>query len=74
MEGFEPKKPTLKQGTVPTVFCFSHSTKCRKLNEARESRGLHHSNIEDLSAGPSTEPQSIMEPEPATRDVGVQCG
>ena len=78
MEGFGPKRPTLKPGAVPTVFSFSQQAKRRKLSEAREARALHRSIIDELLAGPSAEPSaeplSIEEPEPATRDVGIQCG
>ena len=74
MEGFGPKRATLKSDAVPTVFCFSNPAKRRKLSEARESRALHHSIIEDLLKEPTTEPHSSKEPEPATRDIGIQCG
>ena len=33
-----------------------------------EARTLHRSIIDDLLAGPSTEPQSIKEPEPAEHE------
>ena len=74
VEGFGPKRATLKLDAVPTVFCFSNPAKRRKLSEARESRALHQSIIEDLLKEPSTEPQSSKEPEPATRDIEIQCG
>ena len=37
-------------------------------------RGLHHSLIEDLLKEPSVKPHSSKEPEPATRDIEIQCG
>ena len=49
MEGFGPKRATLKSDAVLTVFCFSSPTKHRKLSKARESRALHRSVIEDLT-------------------------
>ena len=76
VEGFGPKRatPTLKLDAVPTVFCFSNPANHRKLSEARESRVLHRSVIEDLLKEPTMEPHSSKEPEPATRDIGIQCG
>ena len=74
VEGFGPKRATLKLDAVPTVFCFSNPANHRKLSEARESRVLHRSVIEDLLKEPTMEPHSSKEPEPATRDIGIQCG
>ena len=74
VEGYGPKRATLKSDAVPTVFCFSNPAKRRKRNEARESRVLHRSIIEDLLKEPTTEPHSSKEPEPATRDIRIQCG
>jgi len=45
VEGFGPKRPTLKADAIPTVFCFSNPVKRRKLSEAREARAMHHSII-----------------------------
>ena len=75
MEGFGPKRPTLKPEVIPTVFCFSQPAKRRKLSEMREARALRHSIIDDLLAGSSAAPQSSTgEPLPATRDIKIQCG
>ena len=63
----------LKSDTVPAVFCFSNPAKHRKLREARETRTLHCSVIEDLLKEPTMEPHSSKEPEPATKDIGIQC-
>ena len=59
----------LKPEAVPTVFCFSQLTKRRKLSETREANATHHSII-----GPSLSHESSEEPQPATRDIGIQCG
>ena len=75
VEGFGPKRPTLKPEAIPTVFCFSQPAKRRKLSEMREARALHRSIIDDLLAGSSTAPESNTgESLPATRDIGIQCG
>ena len=74
VERFGPKRTMLKSDAVPTVFCFSNPDKRRKLSKARESRALHRSIIEDLLKEPATDPHSSKEPEPVTRDIGIQCG
>ena len=74
VEGFGQKRATLKLDAVPTVFYFLNPAKRRKLSEARELRALHRSIIEDLLKEPTTEPHSSKEPEPATQDIGIQCG
>ena len=74
VEGFGPKRAMLKSDTVPTVFCFLNPAKCRKLNKVRESRTVHHSIIDDLLKEPTKETYSSKKPEPATRDIGIQCG
>ena len=75
MEGFGPKRPTLKPEVVPTVFCFSQPAKRKKLSKMREARALHRSIIDDLLAGSSAVPESnTVESLPATRDIGIQCG
>ena len=74
IEGFGPKRPTLKPEAVPTVFCFSQPTKRRKLSEAREAKAMHRSIIDSLLAGPNSSCGSSEDPQPATRDIGIQCG
>ena len=75
VEGFGPKRPTLKADAVLTVFCFSQPTKHRKLTEVIEARALHRSIVDDLLAGLSTVSQSgSEESQPATRVIGIQFG
>ena len=75
MEGFSPKRPTLKPGAVSTVFCFSQPAKRRKLSETREAETLHRLVVNHLLAGSSAAPQSSKdESQPATRDIGIRCG
>ena len=74
VEVFGSKRAMLKSDTAPTVFCFSKPVKRRKLSKIRESRTLHQSFIEDLLKEPIMEPYSSKEPEPATRDIGMQYG
>ena len=74
IEGFGPKRPTLKPEAVPIVFCFSQPTKRRKLSEAREAKAMHRSIIDSLLAEPSSSCGSSEDPQPATRDIGIQCG
>ena len=74
IEGFGPKRPTLKPEAVPTVFCFSQPTKRRKLSEAREAKTMHRSIIDSLLAGPNSSCGSSKDPQLATRDIGIQCG
>ena len=73
VEVFGSKRAMLKSDTAPTVFCFSNLVKCRKLRESR-TLSLHQSFIEDLLKEPIMEAYSSKEPEPATRDIGMQCG
>ena len=47
VEGFGPKRPTLKPEVVPMVFCILRPAKRRKLSETREGKALHHSIIDD---------------------------
>ena len=75
VEGYGPKRPTLKPEAVPTVFCFSQPAKHRKLSKMREARALHRSIIDDLLSGSSVAPQSSTgESQLAIRDIGIQCG
>ena len=74
IEGFGPKRPTLKPEAVPTVFCFSQLTMRRKLIEAREAKAMHHSIIDNSLVGPSSSHGSSEDPQPATGDIGIQCG
>ena len=70
IEGFGPSKKTLKPDAVPSVFSYMPPTKRRKTSEVRIAQAAHHSIIDELM---SPEP-SYPEPEPLTKEVGIQCG
>ena len=72
--GFELKRAMLKPDAVPTVFCFTNPAKLRKFSEARETRVLYCSIIDDLLEVVPREPDSSKETESATRHIGMQCG
>ena len=76
LEGFGPSKKTLKPDSVPSVFCYAPPPKRRKTSEARISQATHRDMLHELlSAGPSDiRGQQNDEPEPRTKDVGIQCG
>ena len=72
LEGFGPSKKTLKPDAVPSVFSYMPPPKRRKTSEARIAQATHRGIINELlSPGPSSQQN---EPEPLTKDVGIQCG
>ena len=74
LEGFEPSKKTLKPDAVPSVFSYVPLSKRRKTSEVRSALATHRDIITELlSAGPS-DVHHQYEPEPLTKDVGIQCG
>ena len=75
LEGFGPSKKTLKLDAVPSVFSYVPPSKRRKTIEAQSALATHCDIITELlSAGPSDIHHQYNEPEPITKDVGIQCG
>ena len=74
LDGFGPLKKMLKVNAVPSVFCYAPLPKQRKTSEVGIALATHSDMINELlSAGPSNQ-QNEIEPEPRTKDVGIQCG
>ena len=74
LEGFGPSKKMLNPDAVPSVLCYAPSPKRRKTSEAQIALATHRDVINKLlSAGPSNQ-QNEFEPEPRTKEVGIQCG
>ena len=70
LEDFGPSKKTLKPDAVPSVFSYVPPPKRRKTSEYRIAQTTHQDIINELlSPGPSQQ----SEPEPFTKDVGIQC-
>ena len=71
LEDFGPSKKVLKPDAVPSVFSYVPPPKRRKTSESRIAQATHRGIINELlSPGPSQQ----SEPEPLTKDVGIQCG
>ena len=75
LEGFGPLKKTLKPDAVLSIFSYVPPSKRRKTSEARSALAMHRDIFTELlSAGPSDVHHQSDEPEPLTKDVGIQCG
>ena len=58
---------------MPSVFSYVPPSKRRKTSEVRSALAMHRDIITELlSAGPS-DVHHQYEPEPLTKDVGIQC-